>query len=96
MPQWRGGRGRGGENHRGRVGSQFGGHVRGKVGAGGPDVGGQGEEEGEKGPEGGVRGDRGNALEVAKPGGGFGRAAEDGMAKRLLFVSAQGAELRGR
>ena len=35
-------------------------------------------------------------MEVAKPGGGLGRAAEDGVAERLLFVSAQGAELRGR
>ena len=33
---------------------------------------------------------------MAKPGGSFGRAAVDGVAKRLLFVSAQGAELRGR
>ena len=33
---------------------------------------------------------------MAKPGGGLGRAAEDGVAERLLFVSAQGAELRGR
>ena len=35
-------------------------------------------------------------MEVAKPGGGFGRAAENGVAERLLFISAQGAELRGR
>ena len=35
-------------------------------------------------------------MEVGKPGGGFGRASEDGVAERLLFVSAQGAELRGR
>ena len=33
---------------------------------------------------------------MAKPGGGFGWAAEDGVAERLIFVSAQGAELRGR
>ena len=35
-------------------------------------------------------------MQVAKPGDGFGRAAEDGVAERLFFVSAQGAELRGR
>ena len=35
-------------------------------------------------------------MEVAQPGGGFGRATEDGVAECLLFVSAQGAELRGR
>ena len=35
-------------------------------------------------------------MEVAQPGGGFGRAAEDGVAERLFFVSAQGTELRGR
>ena len=35
-------------------------------------------------------------MELAEPGGSFGRAAEDGVAKRLLSVSAQGAELRGR
>ena len=35
-------------------------------------------------------------MEVAKAGGGLGRAAEDGVAERLLFVSAQRAELRGR
>ena len=35
-------------------------------------------------------------MEVAEPGGGLGRAAEDGVAERLFFVSAQGAELRGR
>ena len=33
---------------------------------------------------------------MAEPGGSLGRAAEDGVAKHLLFVSAQGAELRGR
>ena len=33
---------------------------------------------------------------MAKPGDGLGRAAEDGVAERLLFVPAQGAELRGR
>ena len=60
----------------------------GEVGACGPDVGGQGEEEGGGEPEGGVLGNRGNALEVAKPGGGLGWAAESGVAKCLLFVSA--------
>ena len=35
-------------------------------------------------------------MEVAKPGSGPGRAVEDGMAEGLLFVSTQGAELRGR
>ena len=35
-------------------------------------------------------------MEVAKPDRGLGRAAEDGVAERLLFVSAHGAELRGR
>ena len=35
-------------------------------------------------------------MEVAKPRGGLGRTAEDGMAERLLFVSAQGAEPGGR
>ena len=33
---------------------------------------------------------------MAKPGGGLGRAAEDGVAECLFFVSAQGAELGGR
>ena len=33
---------------------------------------------------------------MAKQGGGLGRAAEDGVAERPLFVSAQGAEPRGR
>ena len=33
---------------------------------------------------------------MAKPGSGLGRAAEDGVAERLFFGSAQGAELRGR
>ena len=33
---------------------------------------------------------------MAEPGDGLGRAAEDGVAERLFFVSAQGAELRGR
>ena len=35
-------------------------------------------------------------MEVAEPGGGFGRAAEDGVAERLFFVSSQEAEFRGR
>ena len=35
-------------------------------------------------------------MEVAKPGGGFSRAAEDGVAEHLFFVSVQGAELRAR
>ena len=33
---------------------------------------------------------------MAKPGRGLDQAAEDGMAERLLFVSAQRAEPRGR
>ena len=35
-------------------------------------------------------------MEVAKPGGSFGRAADDVVAERFLFVSVQGAELSGR
>ena len=35
-------------------------------------------------------------MEVAKLCRGISRAAQDGIAERLLFVSAQGAELRGR
>ena len=35
-------------------------------------------------------------MEVAEPGRGLDRASENGMAERLRFVSAQGAELGGR
>ena len=72
------------------------GHVPGEVGAGFPDIGGQGKEEGGEDQRGGVQDNRGNALEVAKPSRGLGRAAEDGMAERLLFVTTEGAEPRGR